>query len=833
MVKITFTFFIILLLLINTNAQVINTHIYRYDTPHNENGVTILNLADNNLVFSANISISPNKQNVIVCKSDPSLNIVWYKEFTRGFSQLINTHEDKNGNIIVTGFSKNEGSEYNDIFIIKYDSDGRENWKKIMQGSSGSDFTPVSSCLDKNDDILITSYFNTDENNINISTMKISNATGEMNWSRNYDNLLKTIDYPVKIISDNDNNIIVAAYNTNINQNNDILILKYRTNGDLVFSKSYNISKSKNDHPADLCTDDGNNLYLTGTSGNNIITLKLSSSGELLWVTINDNNHGGIDYSGSVTLDKYRNVIITGKISTTNSGYDIVTIKYNNEGVELWSSKFNGSANGNDEPVKVKADELGSIYVYGKTWNGSSNDIIILKYNSLGENSWRVDYNGSGNQNDQPNDIIIGEKGDIYIIGTSIGNNTSNDVVVAKYKQTPPENQPQLISPAFGSSGISKTPKFEWTLVNNSDVTELQIAFDKDFNRIVFDTIISISHDYTKINSDNILTDNTQYYWRARAVNTAGSGPWSQVWTFSVLLSPDSPQPLAPPNSAAGIPLSTALSWRISPTAESYRLQIARDIAFNEIIIDVDNITTNEYVLQNGLLDNNSQYFWRVSARNIAGIVPWSEVWTFGTGSVQIPKQPVLISIANESTGQSLTPLLEWQPIANASYYTIIIASDLNFTKVVLEQSGLIHPRFKVPENVLSHGTTYFWKVNAHNIGGTGPWSHIWTFTTHYSGLQKVGNKIPKELILYGNSPEPFSKLTTIRFDIPAELNNTRVTLSVYDKSGNEISKLVDKDLSAGSYEILWDGSNFQRGVYFYQLKTRGKSMNKKMFMVK
>jgi hypothetical protein len=48
-----------------------------------------------------------------------------------------------------------------------------------------------------------------------------------------------------------------------------------------------------------------------------------------------------------------------------------------------------------------------------------------------------------------------------------------------------------------------------------------------------------------------------------------------------------------------------------------------------------------------------------------------------------------------------------------------------------------------------------------------------------------------------------------------------------------EVSVLLDKELTSGSYQIEWDASGLPSGVYFYQLKTEGFIETKKMILMK
>lgn len=72
---------------------------------------------------------------------------------------------------------------------------------------------------------------------------------------------------------------------------------------------------------------------------------------------------------------------------------------------------------------------------------------------------------------------------------------------------------------------------------------------------------------------------------------------------------------------------------------------------------------------------------------------------------------------------------------------------------------------------------------------------------------------------LFQNYPNPFNPRTTMRYEIGG---NQFVTLKIYDILGNEIAVLIEKEQSAGKYEVEFDAAGYKlsSGVYFYQLKT-------------
>jgi NAD(P)H dehydrogenase (quinone) len=99
-----------------------------------------------------------------------------------------------------------------------------------------------------------------------------------------------------------------------------------------------------------------------------------------------------------------------------------------------------------------------------------------------------------------------------------------------------------------------------------------------------------------------------------------------------------------------------------------------------------------------------------------------------------------------------------------------------------------------------------------------------------------VGNdQQPTGYILQQNFPNPFNPETKINYELP---RTSKVLLKVFNELGEEVRTLVDKEQSAGRYQIQWDGkdNNYQSvttGVYFYQLYVEGTAQTKKMVLLK
>jgi hypothetical protein len=100
----------------------------------------------------------------------------------------------------------------------------------------------------------------------------------------------------------------------------------------------------------------------------------------------------------------------------------------------------------------------------------------------------------------------------------------------------------------------------------------------------------------------------------------------------------------------------------------------------------------------------------------------------------------------------------------------------------------------------------------------------VWINTNDFAVGAAESPPAPFELL--GNSPNPFTRHTTIQFrmDAPA-----RVLLSVFDVRGRLVSTLVDGWRDVGHHAVAWDGRTAsgrqaRAGVFFYRLEAGGMS---------
>ncbi|MDW8114769.1 MAG: SBBP repeat-containing protein, partial [candidate division WOR-3 bacterium] len=81
-------------------------------------------------------------------------------------------------------------------------------------------------------------------------------------------------------------------------------------------------------------------------------------------------------------------------------------------------------------------DNFGQVYVTGESYDTrTDNDYCTIRYDQEGNEVWIKRYNGPGNYIDGPNAIAVDNYGNVYVTGVSDGIETFSDYCTIKYIQ--------------------------------------------------------------------------------------------------------------------------------------------------------------------------------------------------------------------------------------------------------------------------------------------------------------------------------------------------------------------------------------------------------------
>ncbi|MDO6593069.1 FecR domain-containing protein [Neptuniibacter sp. 1_MG-2023] len=213
--------------------------------------------------------------------------------------------------------------------------------------------------------------------------------------------------------------------------------------------------------------------------------------------------------------------------------------------------------------------------------------------------------------------------------------------------------------------------QIRWEAIEGAQRYRFIIAESNEFSTVLWDS----DSERNAISLPD-LSDDT-YFLQLRAVDKYGIEGIERVQTFTLNAHPQPPFPMAPNNKATIRGEAPVLEWTQSSEAVSYRLQIASDQQFSNILLDRPSLTSNQFTASE-LLPTNT-YYWRVAS--LAGD---GELGPYGTQRSltvkPIPATPEPALVQNEREIK-----LSWTLGLPDESYQIQISKDPSFKSIITD----------------------------------------------------------------------------------------------------------------------------------------------------
>ena len=246
-------------------------------------------------------------------------------------------------------------------------------------------------------------------------------------------------DSPQAVRFDAAGNYFVTGYAESPETGQDYVTIKYATNGQVLWTALYNGPDNGNDQARALALDHNGNAYVTGRSesaagGWDYLTVKYDPNGRQVWTARYDGSFSGEDDAVALAVDAAGNVYVTGASQSAKDRYAFATVKYDPDGAQLWVACYVGPGQQEDRATSMALDASGNVYVSGKsTGTNTGFDFATLKYDGAGNQLWVARYDGPAHGTDEPVQVVLDASGNAIVTGRSEGVGTGFDYATVKY----------------------------------------------------------------------------------------------------------------------------------------------------------------------------------------------------------------------------------------------------------------------------------------------------------------------------------------------------------------------------------------------------------------
>ncbi len=338
-----------------------------YDGPtHSHDHPTDLVVDRDGNVCITGMSHGTNNNDCITIKYSPSGEELWaarYNGPADSSDQASAITVDSAGQFYVAGYSYHPDSHY-DMLTVKYSSSGQELWSAGYNGAGDSSDYGRGIAVDPSGAVYVAAESWGSDGNSDLAVVKYT-PVGEMAWEKRYSIASNTSEKPIDLKLDSEGNPYVAGYSLD----NRYFALKLNPDGEIVWSVVPEFSGIL----SGMTLDPSGQLYLTGSAYINsdhgdYAVVKLDSNGQILWQRFSDWRGNAVFVTlYAVTLDNHGDVYLSGKMHWPNLSFesDLLTVKYSAAGELIWVKTTDVSGDNNAYARSIVVDQDYNVYCAG------------------------------------------------------------------------------------------------------------------------------------------------------------------------------------------------------------------------------------------------------------------------------------------------------------------------------------------------------------------------------------------------------------------------------------------------------------------------------------
>ena len=352
-----------------------------YGGNNDERGKSVQQTTDGGYIIVGYIYSVETLSDVYLIKTDADGNEQW----SQTFGGISNDHGNSvqqtiDGGYIIVGATSSFGAGSYDVYLIKTDANGNESWSQTF---GGGDYDQGNSVQQTTDSGYIIAGRTGDYPCGGVYLIK-TDADGNESWSQTFGG--DDFDFGYSVQQTNDNGYIITGCTSDyLFSYEDVLLIKTDSNGDILWTQTFGGDGGDLGYCVQQTYDGG--YIIVGTTcygavgSSNVYMIKTDANGNETWMQAFGGDNDDSGRSVQQTLDG--GYIIAGHTYNFGTGdSDAYLIKTDPNGNETWSQTFGG--NDSDYGWSVQQTYDGGYIITGWTFSygAGESDVWLIRTDS-------------------------------------------------------------------------------------------------------------------------------------------------------------------------------------------------------------------------------------------------------------------------------------------------------------------------------------------------------------------------------------------------------------------------------------------------------------------
>ena len=337
------------------------------------------------IIVGATASYGAGSYDVYLIKTDAEGNQQWFKTFggsddDYGFS----VQPTADGGFIIAGWTESWGAGASDVYLIKTDAEGNQQWFKTFGGSDDDRAYSVQQTLDGG--FIIAGWTESWGAGATDVYLIKTDADGNKQWSRTFGGLHSDYAFSVQQAA-HGGYIIVGGTDSYGAGYTDVYLIKTDAEGNQQWFKTFGGSHYDYGFSVQQAADGGYIItgwtHSYGAGGADLYLIKTDADGNKQWSRTFGGSALDVGYAVAQTDDG--GYIIVGETDSYGAGsYDVYLIKTDAEGNQQWFKTFGGSDDDGAYSVQQTSDGGFIIAGWTESWGAGASDVYLIKTDANG-----------------------------------------------------------------------------------------------------------------------------------------------------------------------------------------------------------------------------------------------------------------------------------------------------------------------------------------------------------------------------------------------------------------------------------------------------------------
>ncbi len=333
-----------------------------------DGGLSVLQTNDGGYIIAGYTTLNE-AWDVWLIKTDSNGNEQWSNTFGgKDYEKGMSIQETNDGGYIVTGDTSSYGDGNSDIWLIKTDSGGNEEWNRTYGGVGADSGFSVQQTIDEG--YIITGYMESLIGTFDVCLIK-TDENGSMEWDKIFGGMNNDVGGSVQ--QTKDEGYIIAGKTCSYSSGSDIWLIKTDSDGKEEWNKTFG-ETGKNDEGSSVQQTTDNGYIVTGYTmsygavSSDVWLIKTDSDGKEEW----NKKFGGADNDDGASVQQ-----------TSDGGYIITgyTMSFGAGSGDIWLVKVAGENHAPEAPIidGPPRGKVGVEYKYNFSLSDPESDSMYLR----------------------------------------------------------------------------------------------------------------------------------------------------------------------------------------------------------------------------------------------------------------------------------------------------------------------------------------------------------------------------------------------------------------------------------------------------------------------